>query len=128
MLLAVSQSCYTNGGKPTLLDVGAFNKRTVSGFPGNVTRHVTASEQTLINSIDVYEDDFNKLKVVPNRFALARNAVLWDLDNAKVAYLRASTRGTCHHGLEPAQADRGEWALEVCNPAAHGIVRDLTTS
>lgn len=129
MLLAVSQSCYTNGGKPTILDVGAFNKRVVSTFPGNVTRHVTASEQTLINSIDVYEDDFNKLKVVPNRFALARNAILWDTDNAKIAYLRpfeqwdlAVTGSSLRKQLEV------EWALEMSNPAAHGIIRDLTTS
>lgn len=129
MVLAVSQSCYTNGGKPTLLDVGAFNKRTISGFPGNVTRHVTASEQTLINSIDVYEDDFNKLKVVPNRFALARNAVLWDLDNAKLAYLRAfDTWDLATTGSSIRKQIETEWALEVCNPAAHGIIRDLTTS
>lgn len=129
MVLAVSQSCYTNGGKPTLLDVGAFNKRTISGFPGNVTRHVTASEQTLINSIDVYEDDFNKLKVVPNRFALARNAVMWDLDNAKIAYLRAfDTWDLAVTGSSLRKQIEVEWALEVCNPAAHGIIRDLTTS
>jgi hypothetical protein len=129
MLLAVSQSCYVNGGKPTLLDVGAFNKRAVSGFPANVTRHVTASEQTLINSIDVYEDDFNKLKVVPNRFALARNAILWDLDNAKIAYLRAfDTWDLAVTGSSLRKEIEVEWALEMCNPAAHGIVRDLTTS
>ncbi len=129
LLLAVSQSCYTNGGKPTILDVGAFNKRKVSGFPGNVTRHVTASEQKLINSIDVYEDDFNKLKVVPNRFAVTRNAILWDLDMAKLAYLRAfDTWDLAITGSSMRKQIECEWALEVCNPAAHGIVRDLTTS
>jgi hypothetical protein len=129
MVLAVSQSCYTNGGKPTTLIVGAFNKRAVSSFPGNVTRHVTASEQKLINSIDVYEDDFNKLKVVPDRFALSRNAVMVDPDYMKIAYLRAfETFDLAKTGDSDRKQILSEWALEVCNPAAHGIIRDLTTS
>lgn len=129
LLLSVSQSCYNNGGKPTILDVGTFNKRQVTSFPANVTRHVTASEQKLINSIDVYEDDFNKLKVVPNRFALSRNAVLWDVDMAKVSYLRPfDTWDLAVTGSSIRKQIEVEWALEVCNPAAHGIIRDLTTS
>ena len=128
-ILAVSQSCYTNGGNPTLADCGAFNKRVLSGFSGNATRHVTASEQKLINSIDVYEDDFNKLKVVPNRFALTRNVVLWDLEMAKIAYLRAfDTWDLAKTGDSIRKQILTEWTLEVCNPAAHGIIRDLTTS
>ncbi len=129
MILAVSQSCFTNGGEPSLLDVGAFNKRVVSSFPGNQTRHVTASKQELINSIDVYEDDFNKLRIVANRFALARNAVLWDTDAAKIVDLRPTSQwdlATTGSSLRK-QIER-EWALEVTSPLAHGIVRDLTTS
>jgi hypothetical protein len=129
LLQAVSQLCFTNGGKPTMLDVSPFNKRQVSSFSGNVTRHVTASEQKLINSIDVYEDDFNKLKVVPNRLALARNAILWDLDMAKIAYLRPfTTFDVAKIGDSIRKELLAEWTLEMCNPAAHGIVRDLTTS
>lgn len=129
MILSVSQSCFNNGGEPTLLDVGPFNKRQVTSFPANQTRHVTASEQKLINSIDVYEDDFNKLKVVANRFALARNAVMWDLEQAKIAYLRTfETWDLGARGSSMEKQIETEWALEVTNPAAHGIVRDLTTS
>lgn len=129
MLLTVSQSCYTNGGSPTILDVGAFNKRVVSSFPGNVTRHVTADEQKLINSIDVYEDDFNKLKVVPNRFALARNAILWDVEMAKISYLRPmDTWDLATTGSSIRKQAECEWTLEVTSPLAHGIIRDLLTS
>jgi hypothetical protein len=129
MVLSVSQSCYDNGGKPTLMDAGTFNKRVISTFPGNQTRQVNATEQRLVNSIDVYEDDFNKLKIVPNRFALTRNVVMWDLDNAKLAYLRAfDTWDLATTGSSIRKQIECEWALEVCNPAAHGIIRDLTTS
>jgi hypothetical protein len=128
-VLAVSQSCFVNGGNPTILDVGAFNKRVVSGFPGNVTRHVTASEQKLINSIDVYEDDFNKLKVVANRFAVARNAVLWDTEMAHISSLRPfETWDLATTGSSIRKQIETEWTLEVTSPLAHGIIRDLTTS
>jgi hypothetical protein len=129
LLQAVSQLCFTNGGKPTMLDVSPFNKRQVSSFSGNVTRHVTASEQKLINSIDVYEDDFNKLKVVPNRFAVARNALLIDPEHAKVAYLRPfGTSPLAKTGDAERKQVLTEWTLEVCNPLAHGLVADLTTA
>lgn len=129
MILAVSQSCFTNGGEPTILDVGPFNRRVVTSFPANQTRHVTASEKQLINSIKVYEDDFNNLKVVANRFALARNAVMWDTDQAKIAYLRPfDTWDLGARGSSMEKQVEVEWALEVTNPKAHGIIRDLTTS
>jgi hypothetical protein len=129
LLQAVSQSCYTNGGKPTILDVSPFQKRQVSSFAGNVTRHVTAEAQKLINSIDVYEDDFNKLKVVPNRFAVARTALLIDPEHAKLAYLRPfSTSPLAKTGDAERKQVLCEWTLENCNPLAHGIIADLTTS
>lgn len=129
LLLAVSQSCFNNGGKPTMLDVSAFNKRAVSAFSGNVTRHVTADEKKLINSIDVYEDDFNKLKVVPNVFAVSRNALLIDPEYAKVAYLRGfKTEDLAKTGDSIKKHILAEWTLEVCNPLAHGLVADLTTA
>jgi hypothetical protein len=128
-LLSVSQQCYTSGGSPTMCVVGAFNKRVASGFPGNVTRHVTASEQKLINSIDVYEDDFNKLKMVADRFSVSRNAVLLDPEYMKIAYLRPfDTWDLAQTGSSIRKQVEVEWALEVCHPAAHGIIRDLTTS
>lgn len=129
MVLSVSQSCYTNGGKPTILNVGAFNKRVVSTFPGNQTRQVNATDQRLVNSIDFYEDDFNKLKVVPNRFSLSRNATMIDTEYMKIAYLRAfDTWDLATTGSSIRKQIETEWALEVCNPSAHGIIRDITTS
>ena len=128
-VLAVSQLCYTAGGKPTILNVGAYNKRVASGFAGNQTRHVTASEKELINSIKVYEDDFNTLKIVPNRFTVARNAELWDVDQAKIAELRPiDVWDLAVVGSTKRKQIEVEWCLEMTNPRAHGIIRDLTTS
>lgn len=129
MLLDGSKLAYDDGGKPTLLIVGTFNKRVASGFAGNQSRNMDASEKKLINSISVYEDDFNTLKVVPDRFSLARNAVGIDPEYMKLAYLRAfDTWDLAVTGSSIRKQIEVEWALEVSNPNAHFIIRDLTTS
>jgi hypothetical protein len=129
LLLEASQLAFTDGGNPTLLVVGAFNKRVVSGFAGNQTRNSDADGKKLVNSITIYEDDFNTLKVVTDRFCVARNATLIDTEYAKIAYLRpfeqwdlAVTGSSLRKQIET------EWCLEVCNPDAHAIIRDLTTA
>jgi hypothetical protein len=128
-LLNGSQLAYDDGGKPTLLIVGTFNKRVVSGFSGNQSRNVDAKEKKLVNSITVYEDDFNTLKVVADRFATSRNVLGIDTEYAKVAYLRpleqwdlAVTGSSMRKQIEM------EWTLEVSNRDAHFIIRDVTTS
>lgn len=129
MLLNASQLAYDDGGSPNLLIVGTFNKRAVSGFAGNQNRNVDADEKRLVNSISVYEDDFNTLKVVADRFCLARNATLIDTEYAKVAYLRAFEQwDLAVTGSSLRKQLESEWSLEVCNPDAHAIIRDLTTS
>lgn len=129
MLLSVSQQCYVSGGKPTLHLSGAFNKRVASGFAGNVNRNTDAADKKLVNSIRVYEDDFNTFQCAPSRQARSRDVVLLDLEHIKVVKLRAMeswdlgvTGSSFRKQLEE------EWALEMSNPDAHGIIRDLTTS
>ena len=129
LVLEASKLAYDDGGSPSLLVVGTFNKTVVSGFSGNQSRNVDAKEKKLTNSVTVYEDDFNTLKVVANRHGVARNALLIDPEYAKVAYLRpfeqwdlAVTGSSMRKQIEV------ELALEMSNPNAHAIVRDLTTA
>jgi hypothetical protein len=129
LLQEASQLAYDDGGNPSLLIVGAFNKRVVSGFPGNQTRNTDADEKKLVNSISIYEDDFNTLKVVADRFSVSRNAVLIDTEYMKIAYLRPFSQwDLAVIGSSMRKQIEVEWALEVCNPSAHAIIRDLTTS
>lgn len=129
LLLDVSQKCYVAGGNPSILLVGAFNKRAASGFSGNQNRNVDADDKKLVNSISVYEDDFNTLKIVPDRFSRARDALLIDTDYARVAYLRSfRTKNLAETGDSKQKELLAEWTLEMNNPDAHGIVADLTTS
>lgn len=125
----VSQECYDNGGEPTLMVCGTFNRRIVSGFAGNQNRNVDASAKKLVNSITIYEDDFNVLKVVADRFCLSRNVLLLDTENAKLSWLRPiEVQELAKTGDSIRKLVIGEWTLEVSEPRAHGIIRDLTTS
>lgn len=128
-LLNASQQAFDDGGSPSLLAVGTFNKRVASGFAGNQSRMVDASEKKLVNTISVYEDDFNTLKVVADRFSVSRNAYLIDPEYAKIAYLRDfDTFDLAVTGSSLKKQIEVEWCLEMSNPDAHAIVRDLTTS
>lgn len=129
LLQEASQLAYDDGGNPSLLIVGAFNKRVVSGFPGNQTRNSEADDKKLVNSISVYEDDFNTLKVVADRFCVSRNATLIDTEYAKIAYLRPfETFDLAKIGSTTRKQIEVEWCLEVSNRDAHATIRDLTTS
>jgi hypothetical protein len=128
-LLQASQLAYEDGGNPTLLSLSAYNKRIASTFSGNQNRNMDAKDKKLVNSISVYEDDFSTLKVVANRQATTRNALGLDLEYAKVAYLRSwDTWSLAKTGDSERKQVLCELALEVCNPNAHFIIRDLTTS
>lgn len=128
-LQEVSQECYDSGGEPSMLVVGPFNKKAVSNFAGNQNRNVDASAKKLVNSVMIYEDDFNTLKVIPDRFSRSRDAFLLDPEYAKLAYLDDfDVQDLAKTGDNMRKLITCEWTLEVGNPAAHGIVADLTTS
>lgn len=128
-LLQASQAAYDDGGSPSLLVCGSFNKRVISGFSGNQTRNVDANAKKLVNSVMIYEDDFNTMKVVTDRFCLSRNVTGIDTEYMKVAYLRAfDTWNLAVTGSSIRKQIETEWALEVCNRDAHFIIRDCTTS
>jgi hypothetical protein len=128
-LLAASKLAYEDGGSPSLLIVGTFNKQVISGFSGNQTRNTDAKEKKLINSVSLYEDDFNTLKVVTDRFSRSRDVLGIDTEYAKVAYLRPfETWSLAVTGSSMRKQIEVEWTLEMCNRDAHFIIRDCTTS
>lgn len=125
-VLAVSQSCYTNGGNPSLLVVSPFNKRVASGFAGNQNRNIDADSKKIIYAIDVYTTDFHTLKIVPDRFCSTRDAYLIDPEYAKVAYLDSfKTEDLAKTGDAKRKHIVAEWTLEMSSNGAHGVVADL---
>jgi hypothetical protein len=86
-LKSVLSSIWTNGGKPGVIMTGAFNKQVFSTFTGRATAIEEAQSKKIVASVDAYESDFGKLKVVANRFQRSRDVLVLEMDKWAVAYL-----------------------------------------
>ena len=129
LLKSVIKSVWNEGGNPTMIMVGPFNKQKLSGFTGNSTRFDAGADATLYTSVDVYASDFGQLQVVPNRFSRDRDAYVLDMDYWGVAFLRDfSMHELSKTGDSEKRQLLVEATLESRNEAASGLVADLTTS
>ena len=128
-LKTVIKSVWDNGGDPTLVMVGSFNKQKLSGFTGGSTRFDPAENKRLVAAVDVYESDFGALQVTPSRFQRARDAFVVTPDLFAIAFLRDfSLEDLAKTGDAMKQFLLTEYTLESRNEAGSGIVADLTTS
>ena len=136
LLKAVQQSCYSNGGEPTIMSLSPFTKGQFSNttnFPGiaslrsNVTQ--TGGQATVIGAADVYLGDFGTLQVVVNRFQRAREAFLLDREYYSVGTLRPLNQWPlAKTGDAEKRQMLEEITLIVDNESAHGVIADLQTS
>jgi len=130
LLKSVLASCFSNGGKPTMLMLGPSQKQVFSGFTGIAVnrREVKGKDQgVIIGAADVYVSDFGTLNVVPNIFQRNRSALVVDPRMVKMATLRPMRNwALAKTGDTERRQVLIEYTLEVCNEAAHGIVADLT--
>lgn len=129
LLKDVLQQCYTSGGNPDTVHLGAFNKRVASGFAGNSTPMIDATKGKRVAAYDIYVSDFGEVKFVANRHSRSRSALVLQTDKWKLAYLRPvffkdlGATGDAEKG-----ALITEYTLECRNEAANGVIADLTTS
>ena len=143
MLTDTMQSCFENGGEPSILMVGPFNKTAVSAFTGIAAQRYNASgaePTTIIGAADIYVSDFGNLSVVANRFftsvidegagSLMNNwAFLIDPDEVKIASLRPyRIEDLARTGDADKRMALIEWGLQVNNEAAHGVVAGITSA
>lgn len=130
-LKSVLSSIWTNGGKPGTIMTGAFNKQVFSTFTGRSTAIEEAKSKKIVASVDAYESDFGKLKVVANRFQRPRDVLLLEMDKWAVAYLNGRNM-TSIPLAKTGDSDRcqilAEYALVARNEKASGGVFDNTTS
>lgn len=126
------QNCWSQGGDPTVVMVGAHNKSVASGFAGIATQYKDnngGGQATIIAAADVYVSDFGEHMIVPNRLQKASNAYVLDLEYFAIAELRAmETNPLAKTGDSDRTQLIEECTLEVRNEAASAQVRDLTTS
>lgn len=126
LLKDVWQKCFTAGGDPDVLMVGAAQKQTVSTFTGNATRMDKSEDQKLYAAVSVYVGDFGQVKVIPNRFQRARTAFLLESDRFQVNYLRDfNVEQLAKTGDAEKRLLVVEYGLCSYQEAASGAVRDL---
>lgn len=130
-LKSVLQQCWTSGGKPETIMLGAFNKQVFSTFVGRGTPTQDQATKKITASADVYESDFGRLKTVPNRFMRSRDCLVLQMDMWASAALPG--RNMISFPLaKTGDTDRRqilvEHTLESRNEKASGGVFDLTSS
>ena len=132
MLKDVMQKAYTEGGNPSVLMVGPYNKTVVSGFAGIAAQRYQAPTDgptTIIGAADVYLSDFGALTVVPNRFSRERDAWCLDTEYASIATLRPiQAVDLAKTGDAEKKMLICETGLKVANEKAHGLIADLNVS
>ena len=129
LLKTVIQSCYTNGGEPSVIMVGPVNKGKISGFTGRASARQMISESKIQAAADLYSSDFGDLKVIPNRFSREQTCYVIDPEYWKVAYLRDfKQEEVAKTGDAIKRARLVEYTLVAANDGSSGVVADLTTT
>ena len=125
----VVSKTWVNGGDPSMIMLGAFNKQKLSGFTGGSTRMSQSTDKTLVSAIDIYESDFGSMTVVPNRFSRNRDVFVLEPDMWAVAYLRDfKLMDLAVTGDAQKKAMIAEYTLVSKNEAANGAVFDCTAA
>ena len=130
-LKTVLNGIWTSGGKPNVIMTGAFNKQAFSTFNGRSTPIERAETKTIVATVDAYDSDFGKLKVVPNRFMRSRDVLALEMEKWAVAFLKG--RNMTSIPLAPTGDSQkrmvvSEYTLVARNEKSSGGVFDLTTS
>ena len=130
-LKTVLSSICTSGGKPGTIMTGAFNKQVSSTFTGRASPIEQASAKKITASVDAYESDFGRLKVVPNRFMRTRDVLILEMEKWALAYLNGRNMISIPLA-KTGDSDRrqilAEYTLVSRNEKASGGVFDNTTS
>lgn len=128
-LKTVLSSIWTNGGRPDVVMAGAFNKQQFSLFTGRATPFEETANKKIVATVDAYESDFGKLKVVANRFQRTRDVLILQMDMWKLSMLRNMKEIDLS---KTGDSDRRqvicEYTLEACNEKASGGVFDVTSA
>ena len=125
LLKTVIQSCYTNGGEPTVLMVGPVNKGKVSAFTGRASARQMIDATKIQAAADLYSSDFGDFKVIPNRFSREQTAYVIDPEFWKVVYLRDfKQEEVAKTGDAIKRALLVEYTLQASNQASSGVIAD----
>jgi len=119
-----------SNGNVDLIVVGGFQKRKINTFSAD-SRTYGANDTTFTDMISIYESDFGVCRIVTTRWMPQDAALL--LDSSRIGVLPLAGRSFYFKPLASSGDYEcgeliGEYTLELRNEAAHGLIRDLTTS
>ena len=120
----------TSSGNVDLIVVGGFQKRKINAFSAD-SRTYGANDTTFTDMISIYESDFGVCRIVTTRWMPQDAALL--LDTSRINVLPLAGR-SFHFKPLASGGDYecgeliGEYTVELKNEAAHGLIRDLSTS
>lgn len=120
----------SSNGNVDLIVVGGFQKRKINAFSSD-SRTYGATDTTFTDMVSIYESDFGICRIVTTRWMPQDGALF--LDSSRLKVLPLSGR-SFHFKPLASSGDYecgeliGEYTLELKNEAAHGLIRDLSTS
>lgn len=125
----VRQNIFTAGGDPKVIYCGPFQKRQFSAFVGTSNYRRPVEEKKLVNTVDVYVDDYGMLQIKPHRNMPTDVVFIPDMAYWKKATLRAIKReelaqtgdSTLYHLI-------GEHTVVAKAENASGRITNLTTA
>lgn len=130
MIQDVMESCYSNGGRPSIMMMPPALKTGFSAFTGiaDLRRETGGKGQaTIVGGADMYISNFGTLTVVPQNFMRDIDVYLIDPKKVKKALLRPMKNWEL---AKTGDTDRRqileEYTLEVCTEKAHGLITDVT--
>jgi hypothetical protein len=129
MLKSVLASCADNGGEPSIVLMGSFNKQAASTFEGIAAQRQQAGGKlaTIVAGADVYVSDFGQVSMVYSQFSRTRSALVVDPDMWKLCYYQPfKVEDLAKTGHSDRQLLSVEFTLESCNEKGSGVVADLT--
>lgn len=131
-LVSAFQAAWEDGGDPSVVLSGAYQKRQVATF-GGATKYAGfynpkqgQSQGMVIGGVDVYVSDFGEHKLMLDRFMRTRTLLALDPGYVSSAWLRPIK---FEERAKTGDATKGEllceWTFVADNPDAHAKVQDL---
>ena len=120
----------SSNGNVDLIVVGGFQKRKINAFTAE-SRTYGANDTTFTDMISIYESDFGVCRIVTTRWMPQDSALF--LDSSRISVLPLAGRSFYFKPLASGGDYEcgeliGEYTVELKNEAAHGLIRDLSTS
>ena len=119
-----------SNGNVDLIVVGGFQKRKINAFSAD-SRTYGANDTTFTDMISIYESDFGVCRIATTRWMPQDAALL--LDSSRINVLPLAGRNFHFKPLASGGDYEcgeliGEYTVELKNEAAHGLIRELSTS